>query len=53
MSTIYEGIGRLVVLFVATRFRSQLRIAGAASIAAVVLGAGAYIATRGGEEDLS
>jgi hypothetical protein len=43
-SRIYELIGRLVVWFVRTRYRTQLRIAGAVGAAAALIGG--YIAAR-------
>jgi hypothetical protein len=42
---IYESIGRLVVWFVRTRYRTQLRIAAGAAVGAVLLG-GYLIASR-------
>lgn len=45
LSWAYELIGRLVVRFVRTRYRTQLRIAAAATIGAVLLG-GYLAATR-------
>jgi hypothetical protein len=42
---IYELIGRFVVWFVRTRYRTQLRIAAGAAIGAVLLG-GYLAATR-------
>jgi hypothetical protein len=48
---IYELIGRLVVWFVRWRFGRQLRIAAGAGAALAALGVGAYIATRGDEEE--
>ena len=42
---IYESIGRLVVWFVRTRYRTQLRVAAGAAVGAVLLG-GYLIATR-------
>jgi hypothetical protein len=38
MSSIYELIGRLVVLFVRTRYRTQLRVAAGAGLGAALLG---------------
>jgi hypothetical protein len=38
MAAIYELIGRLVVWFVRTRYRTQLRIAAAASAALALIG---------------
>ena len=45
LSWVYELIGRLVVWFVRTRYRTQLRIAAGATIGAVLLG-GYLAATR-------
>lgn len=47
MRAIYETIGRIVVGSVRIRYGSQLRVAGVLGIAALALGLGAYIATRG------
>ena len=44
-SAIYELIGRLVVWFVRTRYRTQLRIAGAASAGIALIG-GILLARR-------
>ena len=49
MSAIYQLIGRLVVLFVRTRFRSQLRIATALTVAAGV-GVAYVLASKDVEE---
>ena len=49
MSTIYEAIGRLVVTLVRVRFRRQLRIAAALTVAGA-LGVGYLLATRDVEE---
>jgi len=49
MSSIYELIGRIVILFVRRRFGKQLQIAAAVAVAAGV--AGAYLlASRDVEE---
>jgi hypothetical protein len=48
---IYELIGRLVVWFVRWRFGRQLRIAAGAGMALAALGIGAYLATRGDDEE--
>jgi hypothetical protein len=45
ISWLYEMIGRVVVLFVRTRYRTQLRLAAGATIGAVLLG-GYLAATR-------
>jgi hypothetical protein len=39
MSAFYEAIGRAVVWFVRTRYRSQLRAAAGVGLAALALGA--------------
>jgi hypothetical protein len=44
MSAIYELIGRLVVLFVRWRYRTQLRVAAGVGIAAIALAG--YLAAR-------
>ena len=44
-SSIYELVGRFVLWFVRTRYRTQLRIAAGATIGAVLLG-GYFAATR-------
>jgi hypothetical protein len=44
MSTIYEAIGRAVVMFVRYRFRTQIRIALGVGVASILLGG--YLATR-------
>ncbi|HET9119471.1 MAG TPA: hypothetical protein VFN72_02960 [Solirubrobacterales bacterium] len=48
---IYEWIGRLVVWFVFWRFGRQIKIAAGAGAALAALGIGAYIASRGEEEE--
>jgi hypothetical protein len=45
LSEVYESIGRLVIWFVRTRYRTQIRIAAGATIGAVLLG-GYLAATR-------
>jgi len=42
MASIYELIGRLVVRFVRVRYRRQIRVAAAVTVAA--LAAGGYVA---------
>jgi hypothetical protein len=42
MASVYELIGRLVVRFVRTRYRRQLRVA--VGVGVVALAAGAYVA---------
>ena len=46
MSAFYEWVGRAVVGFVMRRYGSQIRAAGALTVAASVLGLGVYLATR-------
>jgi hypothetical protein len=48
---IYELIGRMVVGFIRWRYGRELRIAAGAGVALTVLGVGAYLASRGGEEE--
>jgi hypothetical protein len=45
MSEIYELIGRLVVVALRFRYRTQLRVAAGAGVAAVILG-GYLVAKR-------
>jgi hypothetical protein len=45
IATIYEMIGRLVVWFVRTRYRRELRIAAAIGVAAALAG-GWFVARR-------
>ena len=45
MSSLYESIGRIVVWFVRTRYRRQIRIALGVG-AATILAAGYFAATR-------
>jgi hypothetical protein len=47
----YELIGRLVVQALKLRYGRQFRIAAGAGLALAVLGIGAYIATRQGEDE--
>jgi hypothetical protein len=49
MSSVYETIGRLVVTVVRMKFRRQLRIAAALTVAATV-GIGYLLASRDVEE---
>ena len=51
MNELYQLIGRLVVQAIRARYGRQIRIAGAVGIALAVLGVGAYIATREGDEE--
>jgi hypothetical protein len=48
---IYELIGRLVVQALKLRYGRELRIAAGAAVALAALGVGAYIATRGSDEE--
>jgi hypothetical protein len=48
---IYELIGRLVVAFIRWRYGRQIRIAAGAGAALAALAVGAYLATRGDEEE--
>ena len=49
MSAIYEAIGRLVIVTLYRRYRTQLSVAALAGVAALALGA--YLAARPGGED--
>ena len=46
MSAFYEWVGRAVVGAIMNRWGSQIRTAGALTLAASVLGLGLYLATR-------
>jgi hypothetical protein len=48
---IYELIGRMVVGFIRWRYGREIRIAAGAGLALTVLGVGAYLASRDGEEE--
>ena len=48
---IYELIGRMVVGFIRWRYGRELRIAAGAGVALTVLGVGAYLASRDGDEE--
>ena len=48
---IYELIGRMVVGFIRWRYGREIRIAAGAGVALTVLGVGAYLASRGPEEE--
>jgi hypothetical protein len=50
---IYELIGRMVVGFIRWRYGRELRIAAGAGVALTILGVGAYLASRDGEEEQS
>ena len=48
---IYELIGRTVVQALKLRYGREIRIAAGAGLVLTVLGVGAYLAARGGEEE--
>jgi hypothetical protein len=48
---IYNLIGRIVVGALKLRYGREIRIAAGAGLALAALGLGAYVATRGGEEE--
>jgi hypothetical protein len=48
---IYKLIGRLVVQALKLRYGREARIAAGAGVALAVLGIGAYLATREGDEE--
>ena len=48
---IYELIGRAVVLFLRKAYGREIRIAAGAGVALTVLGVGAYLASRGTEDE--
>jgi hypothetical protein len=48
---IYELIGRMVVQALKLRYGREIRIAAGAGLVLTVLGVGAYLASRGGEEE--
>jgi hypothetical protein len=50
---IYELIGRVVVQAIKVRYGRELRIAAGAGLVLTALGIGAYLASRGGEEETS
>jgi hypothetical protein len=50
---IYKWIGRLAVEALKLRYGKEIRIAAGAGVALAVLGVGAYLAARGGDEDQS
>lgn len=50
-SFLYELIGRTVVQALKLRYGREVRIAAGAGLALAVLGIGAYIATREGEDE--
>jgi hypothetical protein len=47
---IYELIGRLVVEALKLRYGREIRIAAGAGLLLTALGVGAYLASRGGDE---
>ena len=51
MSLIYELIGRMVVGFIRWRYGREIRIAAGAGLVLTALGIGAYLASRGGDEE--
>lgn len=48
---IYELIGRMVVGFIRWRYGREIRIAAGAGAVLTLLGVGAYLASRGGDEE--
>ena len=48
---IYELIGRMVVGFIRWRYGREIRVAAGAGLVLTALGVGAYLASRGGDED--
>jgi hypothetical protein len=48
---IYELIGRTVVQALKLRYGREIRIAAGAGLVLTVLGVGAYLASRAGEEE--
>ena len=48
---IYELIGRAVVWFLWKAYGREIRIAAGAGVAITALGIGAYLASRGGDEE--
>jgi hypothetical protein len=48
---IYELIGRLVVQALKLRYGREIRIAAGAGVVLAALGIGAYLATRGEDEE--
>jgi hypothetical protein len=50
---IYRLIGRIVVQAIRLRYERELRIAAGAGVALTVLGVGAYLASRGDDEEAS
>ena len=50
---IYELIGRAIVWFLWRAYGRELRIAAGVGVALTALGVGAYLASRGGDEEAS
>jgi hypothetical protein len=48
---IYELIGRMVVGFIRWRYGREIRIAAGTGLVLTALGVGAYLASRGGDEE--
>jgi hypothetical protein len=48
---IYELIGRMVVGFIRWRYGREIRIAAGAGLVLTALGIGAYLASRGADEE--
>lgn len=48
---IYRLIGRAIVVFLWRAYGREIRIAAGAGVALTVLAAGAYLASRGAEEE--
>ena len=48
---IYQLIGRIVVQAIRMRYGREIRIAAGAGVALTLLGVGAYLASRGGDEE--
>jgi hypothetical protein len=48
---IYELIGRIVVQAIRMRYGREIRIAAGAGLALAALGIGAYLASRGADEE--
>jgi hypothetical protein len=47
----YELIGRAVVWFLWRAYGREIRVAAGAGLALTALGVGAYLASRGGDEE--
>jgi hypothetical protein len=48
---IYQLIGRIVVQAIRMRYGREIRIAAGAGLILTALGVGAYLASRGGDEE--